>query len=263
MWTAVGHPGALPVSQRPRTGRGTAPSAPLGPPRAQHLAPAFSATPPQGWPQNTGSSVHLQSQQGSWGTTSPAQTAPTTPNCLSHRPWKEKQARPFPSHSRPPLPHTCRTHADTLSVHCENQVQGPGHGRTTKPWARNLDKAWCGELSIEHQRPSACSALPPTPAPLRPPFLGLPPGSFHVEVLLSGKSSQGTAAFTLPTPGPRVHSAESPAQLWPACGPPGPGEPCRSRGKCQLQPQPPLHGSSSRERRDSSRWLSMTFSCWT
>lgn len=90
----------------------------------------------------------------------------------------------------------------------------------------------------------------PAPAPLSHPLQGLSvphslalgPGSFHSEVLLGGQSSQGTAASMLPSPGPQVHSAESPAQLWPACGPLGPGVP----RLCQQEVPAPASAHSSR-----------------
>lgn len=216
MWTAVGHPGALPVSQRPRTGRGTAPSAPLGPPRAQHLAPAFSATPPQGWPQNTGSSVHLQSQQGSWGTTSPTQTAPTTPNCLSHRPWKEKQARPFPSHSR----RRCHTHAahmrtpsrSTVKTKCRGQDtagrQSHGHGIWTKPGVES----------------SLLNTSVPVPAPLSHPLQRLSvPHSLAFRPAHSTSKSSSVASHhrgRLPSRCPLQGLGSTLRRALPSCGQP-------------------------------------------
>lgn len=131
---------SLPGSQRPRMGRGAAASASLSP--LQGTAPSpqrrgFPATPPPDGPQNTGISVNARQQQGSSGTTTPAQAHLTTPMCFSYMLWTEKQNRPFPSPAPsttgPPLTHTCHTHADTLSVHCENKPQGPGDGWTTKP----------------------------------------------------------------------------------------------------------------------------------
>lgn len=82
---------------------------------------------------------------------------------------------PCPHHNRPCPCHTHATHMQTLSqaIRKTNHRGQEMDGQQSHK-AQNLEKTWCGELSIE-QSPSACSTLPPTPGPLCPPFLGLGP----------------------------------------------------------------------------------------
>lgn len=148
---------------------------------------------------------------------------------------------PSPQPALPPathMPHTCR--------------------HSPSPFGKQTTGArrWMGNKAIRHRiwkKPGVESSLlnrVPAPAPLSHPLQGLSvphslalgPGSFHSEVLLGGQSSQGTAASVLPSPGPQVHSAESPAQLWPACGPLGPGVP----RLCQQEVPIPASAHSSR-----------------
>lgn len=143
--------------------------------------------------------------------------------------WKEKQDCHHPSHPYPPqatsptpathMPHTCRRSWSTLKTN----HRGLEMARQQSHKAQGLEETWCGELSIEHRVPALALLSHPLQGLSVPHSLALGPGSFHPEVLLGCQSSQGTAASTLPAPGPRVHSTESPAQLWPARGPLGPG----------------------------------------
>ena len=157
-----------------------------------------------------------------------------------------------------PLPHTC--HTCRCSIHHGHTAQGRRDGWTTKPRGTEPGKNLGVESSLLNREGTLLSH------PLRglsvPHSLALGPRSSHSEVLLGHLSSQGTAASASPAPGPRVQSVESPAQL---------GQPVGLQARRALAllvasarsslttPQ----GSSSRDRRDSSRWLSMTFSCWT
>lgn len=121
---------------------------------------------------------------------------------------------------------------------CPHLQDATGHipSTQTTEWRRGLGHTCCAQLYwIVLAMPLGLALPAPLPSPLQ--------------------SFQGTAALCCPCLEPPVQSSPvwSPAQqrVPPPSHPPG-GSACCS----------PRYGSSSRDRRDSSRWLSMTFSCW-
>lgn len=113
---------------------------------------------------------------------------------------ERKAELPTLSQARPHPVHTHHTDVSSLTpMENKHRAWRPLSGTAA---CTDGAKSLVGELSIEPQS----SAPPSSSYPLQginvPSSLALWPAQFHIKDLLSRQSSQGTAASTLPTPGP-------------------------------------------------------------